>query len=183
MSGWTALVPIKEPEARKTRLASTMDAGERHRISRAMFDHVLAVLAQADEIAEVVVLAATRPEGWPGRWIADDGRGLNPELEQAARRIAGPLLVVHADLPRLNLADVTALTTAARDGVAVAPDHLGNGTNALAALDSRELAFHFGPDSFARHCAHYGARAVPVNRPGLAHDIDHPADLAAIRAR
>ena len=143
-----------------------------------MLHHVLGVLAVSEDIAEVAVLAETRPGGWTGRWVADRGAGLNPELERAARLFPGPLLVVHADLPELTQGDVAALIEAGQDGVAIAPDHLGTGTNALAALDSRELNFRFGPDSFAQHCAAYAGRAVIVKRAGLAFDIDNPADLS-----
>ena len=75
MNGWTALVPVKAPGARKSRLAS-LDQAERERLTAAMLDHVLGVLAECPGVAEVAVLSPERPAGWHGLWFADLGRGV-----------------------------------------------------------------------------------------------------------
>ena len=86
------------------------------------------------------------------------------------------MIVLHADLPALEAADVEALIEAASEAGAIAPDHRGSGTNALALLNARDFPFCFGPDSFARHCALLPGCGT-VRRPGLARDIDLPEDL------
>src|SRR3546814_10010019 len=84
--------------------------------------------------------------------MADGGRGLNPELEQARKLVAGDLIVLHADLPLLTPGDVTALIEAASEsGLAIAPDRHRTGTNGLALKASTRLEFSFGADSFRLH--------------------------------
>src|SRR3546814_7024729 len=88
-----------------------------------MFHHVVDVLTQVPAIGRIIVLAEECPADWDGDWMADGGRGLNPELEQARKLVAGDLIVLHADLPLLTPGDVTALIEAASEsGLAIAPD-------------------------------------------------------------
>jgi 2-phospho-L-lactate guanylyltransferase len=175
---WTALVPLKPPEARKTRMAERLSQNERVALSEKLFAHVVGVLAQHPAIERVVVLAPEKPAAWTGVWVVDAGRGLNGELEAARRSLApGPLLIVHADLPLLSPADLDALLAgAAAQGVAIAPDRHGTGTNALALAAERMLVFSFGADSFRHHADQAPDRAV-ICRNGLALDLDTPEDL------
>ena len=181
---WSALVPLKPAAERKSRLAEVLSGDERAMLSQRLFDHVATVLAAVPDVAIVTLLADRRPSGWSGGWsggwIADTGRGLNAELQAAA--VARPLLVIHADLPLLSVADVEALLAAAEgSGCAIAPDRHGSGTNALALADARGFAFGFGAGSFARHRAQ-AADAAVVERLGLGLDLDTPDDLDAAAA-
>src|SRR3546814_13997054 len=88
-----------------------------------MFHHVVDVLTQVPAIGRIIVLAEECPADWDGDWMADGGRGLNHELEQARKLVAGDLIVLHADLPLLTTGDVTALNeSASESGPASAPD-------------------------------------------------------------
>jgi 2-phospho-L-lactate guanylyltransferase len=181
---WTAIVPLKAEDARKSRLAEALSSSERKALARRLFAHVSAVLEEHPQIEKTHVLAAARPEGWAGAWIVDRGRGLNAELE-AARAALGArrLLVVLGDLPLLRCADLDALLEgAARRGAAIAPDRHGTGANALVLCDGAELAFCFGPDSFRRYRAQLPDAAI-VEREGLALDLDTPDDLAFAKAQ
>jgi 2-phospho-L-lactate guanylyltransferase (CobY/MobA/RfbA family) len=65
--------------------------------------------------------------------------------------------------------------------VAIAPDRAGSGTNGLALTPPDVIAFRFGIGSCAAHLGaarEAGVPAVEVHRPGLAFDLDTPADLA-----
>ena len=100
---------------------------------------------------------------------------------------AAPLLVMHADLPLLSAPDISAVLARQRalDALVVAPDHLGTGTNLLAFTRDTVPQFHFGADSCRRHLAwaeRAGVRSAIVQRPGIALDVDEPADLAALLA-
>lgn len=175
---WTAIVPVKPLGARKTRLAGSLSFAERDRLSDALLAHVLAVLDAAPLIARVVVLSRDRPAGAGLEWISDHARGLNAELESAVETLgAGPVLVVHADLPLLACGDIAALLEAAAPAGAISPDRHGTGTNALALPDARGFRFAFGVDSFSLHRETLGRVASIVVRPGLALDIDEVDDL------
>jgi 2-phospho-L-lactate guanylyltransferase len=183
MTEWAAIVPLKTAGDRKTRLSDRLSAEERAALSQHMFAHVVEVLETHPRIASIAVLSDQRPEQWTGAWILDEARGLNAELE-AARVRAGEtgLLILHADLPLLEPADIDALIGAAEaQGVAIAPDRHGSGTNALALLPGAPIAFRFGPDSFRLHRAQ-APDSMVVERQGLALDLDTPGDLAAAEA-
>jgi 2-phospho-L-lactate guanylyltransferase len=131
-----------------------------------------------------MVLSQARPSGWTGAWRADSGLGLNHELEAARTTISGPLIVLHSDLPLLIVGDVEALVERADvGGLAIAPDRLVTGTNAIALAEGRRFAFAFGADSFRRHRERAGPGWRLAARPGLAIDIDTPEDLALAVAR
>jgi 2-phospho-L-lactate/phosphoenolpyruvate guanylyltransferase len=177
---WTAVVPLKQSEAAKSRLDPVLPVGARTDLVEAMARHVLGVLGQVSQIGRVVVLTASRPPWWSGNWAADGGASLNDALDAwLSAHTQGPVLVVHADLPYLADVDVTTLLAVATEsGAAMATDIHGTGTNALALADARDFQFRFGPGSRAAHAA--AGVPICIVRPGLAQDIDTPADLAAL---
>jgi 2-phospho-L-lactate guanylyltransferase len=102
-------------------------------------------------------------------------------LAQAGAR---ELLVLPADVPFVTPDDIRALIDAGRcSATAIAPDTADSGTNALLMSPPTLLQPRFGLRSFAAHLAAAdvaGASMHVVRRPGLAHDIDEPADLDAL---
>lgn len=181
---WTAIVPIKRGANRKSRLAENLTVDERQRLSDHLAARVLDRLARSPSIGQVIVLSEAAHDDPVFGWHPDKGGGLNAELADVRRAIAAePMLVVHGDLPLIESDDIEALiAAAAEDKVAIAPDRHGEGTNALALASAAPFGFAFGEGSCVRHQAAAGAMAVLVHRPGLAHDIDTPDDLAAARA-
>jgi 2-phospho-L-lactate guanylyltransferase len=121
------------------------------------------------------------------RLVHQIGMGLNAGLEQARREALADrveaLVVLHGDLPNLATDDIAALLDAVPEpaGVAIAPDRAGSGTNGLALRPPDAIPFRFGIGSLAAHRAaadEAGVARVEVDRPGLAFDLDTPADLA-----
>jgi 2-phospho-L-lactate guanylyltransferase len=181
---WTAVVPFKPAGERKTRLADTLSAGQREALAEQLFAHVLAVLGEEPRVTSIMVLSQVRPSHWAGTWRADTGMGLNAELEAARSDISGSMLVLHSDLPLLITANVAQLVDAAEaTGFAIAPDRHGSGTNAIAIADQRPFTFRFGADSYRLHRRQIISHWRMVPAPGLAIDIDTPADLALAVAR
>jgi 2-phospho-L-lactate guanylyltransferase len=152
-----------------------LSLAERERLSARLFAHVAGVLFDSPGLADVALLSDVCPAGWRGRFLRDEGRGMNAELQAVAGVLDGPMLVVHADLPFLSVADVEVMIGA---GDAVAPDRHGSGTNALALVNPGGFGFAFGEGSFARHRAAAPAARV-VERFGLGFDIDVLEDLDA----
>lgn len=178
MTGWTALVPMKAATNRKTRLATHLCAAGREELSENLFYHVVHTLRDCCRITRVVTLSDGLPPMSRMEWIADQGAGLNAELERARAKIgAGPMLIIHADLPLLETADLDALLAAAEGRIAIAPDSHGTGTNALALGTAHGLKLSFGAGSFALHHAQVPDAAIITGRPGLALDIDTVDDL------
>ncbi len=180
---WTAIVPLKGGSERKSRLSARLSPEARAALADHMFRRTLTRLHAVDAIDTVLVLSPHAPGAGVG-WIEDRGRGLNAELQAARATIAGPLLVIHADLPLVGASDIARLLErAAAKGVGIAPDRHGAGTNALALATDAPFRFAFGDNSFARHRHGAGGDAAVVRRWRLALDVDMPEDLDAARAR
>lgn len=144
---------------------------------------------EAADAARVAVVARDAPVVAEARRrgltvLPDLGKGPNPAVAAAAlwcqREGARLIAVIAADLPLVNAATVDALLRRARtDCLVIAPDRLGAGTNALA-LPAGRFEFAFGPGSFTAHSASARSRGwavEPLRTPGLAVDLDDPADL------
>lgn len=180
---WT-LVPAKSFAQAKSRLSPILNTEQRIRLSVALLTRTLRVVGEAlgTERLQVVsddaeVFALARSLDIAG--FDASASGLNAQLAEAAAKVPADarVLVLHADLPTLQAADLHALE-AVSAAVAVCPDRHDLGTNALLQPNGRGN-FQFGSDSFQRHCqaaACEGAEAAIVRRPGLALDLDTPAD-------
>ena len=201
------VIPVRSLSDGKRRLASVLAPDERAALVRRLFLRTLEAATAAGPPVLVVspdpaALALARDHGAAG---LEEPRPveLNHALELAAREAAtqgaGALLVVSADLPALETADLRAMlplpgraegsVTASRNrtgGVArdalvrIAPDEAGIGTNALYVRPPGLLAFEYGETSCRQHLEQArarGARVEQVDRPGLRFDLDTPDDL------
>ncbi|AYH43680.1 2-phospho-L-lactate guanylyltransferase [Azoarcus sp. DN11] len=188
MSCW-ALIPIKLPAQGKSRLAGVLGPGERQCLVRAMLDEVLDALLGSEVIEHVaIVTAATDLTRRAVALLPDTGLGLNHSVQQAAlslaHRRARELVVMHGDLPQASAADIDELVLRGRQsGIALAPDRARVGTNAIYLGAGSGFRFQFGAQSFPIHVAEAlrcGHVPAIVERPGLAFDVDLPADLARL---
>jgi 2-phospho-L-lactate/phosphoenolpyruvate guanylyltransferase len=117
--------------------------------------------------------------------LADTGESLNIALAQAHRMLRDfgchEVVVLPADLPQITGAEIDTLVRAGRDGgFSIAPDATGTGTNALCLVATQPFQFQFGPDSQRLHlqeAQRMGLTSQVVRLPGLAFDVDSPADL------
>ncbi len=186
------IVPMKSLRLAKQRLRPAVADDERLHLARTMLAHVLTAIG-ASGVADLPVVVSPDPEVLALARVQGFGAlcerqpGYNEAVTQAARwaqvREAATVLVLPADLPRLEPGDVRALVVLAGEGsraVVIAPDTGETGTNALLVRPPFLLPFSFGPASFARHCALARAAGVEpavYRSPSLAHDIDLPDDL------
>ncbi len=176
---WTALIPLNAPARRKSRLSGILSATQRTELSEAMYRHVLDCVELAGVLEAVFTLSPAG--GAPNAWVQREPE-LNVELTRIRTLLSAPLLILNADLPWLQRDDVHAMIAAAeRDGCALAPDRHGTGTNAVALAPEVAFEFAFGPGSLAAHLR-AAPQACAVCRPGLAFDLDTPADLADLLA-
>ena len=175
----TAVVPMKSTEFAKSRLAPVLDAAGRRTLAQQMLDHVLTTLSEAG-------LGSVRVAG------DNQGKGdLNADVTEAARLVeregASHLLLVMADLPYLSADDIAALIDAGRDNAVVIAEAKDGGTNAMLLKPPTVLEFAFAthrPSAtfHAESARRAGIERLILRRPGLARDIDTPADLAALVA-
>lgn len=198
MNGVWAVVPVKPLGLGKSRLTGVLSGRERRALSARMLRHVLGVVIATVGAARTVVvsrdpavlaLARTlraRPLHERGR--ADLNRAIGQGAERAVWGGARAVLVVFGDLPTLAADDVARMVNGARrlPGVVAAPDRARSGTNALLVAPPDAIAFRFGVRSLARHRREACRRRLRwqvVETPGLAFDVDRPADWRALSAR
>jgi 2-phospho-L-lactate guanylyltransferase len=184
-----ALIPVKDLDGAKTRVADVLDAAARRDLVVAMYRDVLAAAIACAVIERVTVVSSdadvlsmaaaqgTEPMQEPG--------GLNDSLTSASRKLAARgvdrLLILFADVPLANAEAIERVVCADAD-VALVPSSDG-GTNALA-LSPGAIAFQFGPDSAARHTAsaeRAGLRVLRLDVAALALDIDTPDDFERLQ--
>jgi 2-phospho-L-lactate guanylyltransferase len=96
-------------------------------------------------------------------------------------------LVLPGDIPLATAEELSSLigSRGSRHGVTLAPSHDSNGTNALLLAPPNAIAPCYGPGSYLEHMSQAMARHIDVNvlhLPGVARDIDEPADLAVLAA-
>jgi 2-phospho-L-lactate guanylyltransferase len=184
------IVPHRGLAVAKTRLAQVLDDADRQALALRLLERVLGVAHAA--CSDVVVISPSAALDQVvaragATLVVQRGMGLNAGLDQArdAARADGiqGLAILHGDLPNLTSADVEALLQpiAHEAGVAIAPDRAAVGTNGLALRPIDAIPFRFGLGSFAAHREEAQRAGLPlavVERPGLAFDLDTPADLA-----
>ncbi len=182
------VLAARPPEEGKSRLADSLTAPKRYRLNINMFSHVLNVACKTFETRNLLLVtrspdlaSAARAAGVDA--IEEGGTDLNTAFAQAralaTQRGAERLVTLSCDLPYLDVADLEALLAAPGE-VVIAPDRHGTGTNALALCPPDAIEFAYGPDSYRRHfeAAMRQSRTVNViDRPGLAKDVDLPAEL------
>jgi 2-phospho-L-lactate guanylyltransferase len=198
------LIPVKDFELAKGRLAPQLPAGERAELARSMAARVVRaagrmpalVVCDDDEVADWARSVGAHP-------LRIEVRGLNGALTAAVERLSalGPgespicldpsgsgaepngrspqhVVIAHGDLPRAE----TLEGLAEAGTVTIVPDRHLDGTNVMALPLGAGFEFHYGPGSFRAHCdeALRCGLDLRVRRvAALEFDIDTPDDLAA----
>jgi 2-phospho-L-lactate guanylyltransferase len=192
-----AIVPAKSLSRGKSRLSPVLTTEERARFAAQLLDHVLGVLRQSaldgvlvatdgDDVAEHAIRSgASVLMDLPGQSLA---ALIDRALAAVEEDGAGAAIVLMADLPLLEPRDIEILRAALEScDVALACDHLGRHTNALALAPPTAIRTCFGrPESFAEHLAAARAAGLRMARVGgerIAFDVDGPEDHRALTRR
>jgi 2-phospho-L-lactate/phosphoenolpyruvate guanylyltransferase len=175
------LVPLKALDHAKSRLAGALSAEERAELMRSLLERVVGVVREAG-VERITVVTAESMAGYDV-WH-DRGLAWNDALATATAEIvtAPVVAVISADLPLVQPEEVEELldSTPGR-GIAIARA-LDGGTNAVSIRPPGLVRTHFGEASSAAVHAGLGVEHVVLDLPGLAFDVDTPADLARMQA-
>ena len=170
------VVPYRGPDA-KSRLPFT--AAERAQLGLAMLADVLAAAAAVGPTVVVTsdpAAAALAPEVVP-----DPGAGQGAAVAAGLERlVAGPMLVVNADLPQATPQDLLALLGEMPPGGIALVEARDGTTNALALSSADRFAPVYGRGSaerFREWAAHRGVPFIAAPIANLVHDVDTLADL------
>jgi 2-phospho-L-lactate guanylyltransferase len=185
------LVPVKNTAAAKQRLASALDQASRTQLAQAMLHDVLTAVHSWSKRPAVGIVtsdpyAMQLAEKYKFEVIPDpDNPGETGAIEMATRicvdRGEQSTLVIPADIPLIEAWELEEILKHAPDcGTVLAPAGDGRGTNAVLRRPADLFSLRFGNDSFKPHHAAAQATGKPcivLHLPGIAVDVDNPADL------
>jgi 2-phospho-L-lactate guanylyltransferase len=188
-----AVVPVKDTAGAKQRLGPALPARLRQELALAMLEDVLAALAAARGLAGRIVVtvdaaAIALAQRYGMRCSAEGARdGHTGAVTAASRRLAaegrGGMLTIPGDIPLVTAEEIERLLAAHRPAPSftIAPSHDEQGSNAIIMSPPEAVPLRFGDNSFFPHLAAAEACGIAptvLHLPGIAFDIDNPADLA-----
>jgi 2-phospho-L-lactate guanylyltransferase len=184
------LVPVKNLKDAKQRLASILDQPERTELARAMLHDVVDALASWEKRPEVAIVscdsfALSLACKYGFEVIADHRNSGETDAIEMATRVCESreldTLVIPGDIPLVQAWELQSIYDAAPEvGTVLVPAADGRGTNAVLRRPAALFPLRFGNDSFKPHLAAAKATRKPcmvLPLPGIAVDIDSPADL------
>jgi 2-phospho-L-lactate/phosphoenolpyruvate guanylyltransferase len=189
-----AIVPVKELDGAKQRLAGLLSPAERRALIEVMVGEVLDAVAGARGLAGILVVTldpqvtalATRL----GARVAIDGArdghtgSVTAGLQLLAREGRGGMITLPGDIPAATSAEIDLVLAAhlQAPSFTIAPAHDDLGSNAVVCSPPDAVPLRFGENSYFPHLAaarRGGIEPTIIRLPGVAMDIDHPADIAA----
>ncbi len=188
------LVPVKNLSGAKQRLASILGQSMRTELAQAMLFDVLSTLAHWDCCPEVgivtsdpyaVSLAHTfNFEIIPDQANVSETDAIAMATELCVARGVENTLVIPGDIPLVRAEELNRILEGApAEGTVLVPAADGRGTNAVFRSPAGLFPLRFGNDSFRPHLAAARATGKPcvvIELPGIALDVDNPADLRAL---
>jgi 2-phospho-L-lactate/phosphoenolpyruvate guanylyltransferase len=189
------LLPIKDLNHAKQRLAGLLTPEERLSLAQAMLADTLRAV-RGVQLAEKIFVAtnyepAIRTAEENGWEILREERQISESASVdwasricAQKNITG-LLRLPLDLPLVRSADIDELldVECTAPAVVMVPSRDGTGTNAILRMPPALFPSHFGEGSFAKHLAEAeaaGARVIIRRNARLEMDVDDEADLRAL---
>ena len=194
MSGIWAVVPIKELAGAKQRLTSRLSPEERYTLATVMLEDVFDALSKVETLAGILVVTvdpfATSLAHRYGARIATEGArdghtgAVTAGVDLLVREGQAGMTTMPGDIPRLSAAEISATLAAHQTAPAftIVPAHDELGSNMIVCSPPNAVPLRFGDNSFYPHLDAARSRGIEpliVKQPGIAMDIDHPADLLA----
>ena len=192
-AGIWAVVPVKDTAAAKERLTPALPAYLRQALAMAMLEDVLAALSEVHGLAgrllvtsdpAALTLASRYDCGCMGEG-ADAGHtgAVTAAVQRLAREGRQSMLTLPGDIPLVTPAEIGRLIAAHRaaPSFTIVPSHDERGSNAILMSPPDAVPLRFGDNSFFPHLAAAEGRGIAptvLHLPGIALDIDNPADLA-----
>ena len=183
----SALVPVKNLDTAKSRLADVLSRNERRMFADLMLGDVLEVILKTPKIEKVFLVGDKQLSPKSGTFIIQEkfNNGYNEAISFALRdkRIANSdaIVILPGDIPLITTEEIENFSNdAPKNGIRIAPDRDREGTNALLLAPPTLIKTQFGKLSYSRHlelaekCC---SNVEVIDSDGLAFDIDSPEDL------
>lgn len=192
-TGVWVVIPVKESSAAKQRLAPVLPAHLRQALALAMLEDVLAAVAKVPGL-DGRLIVTTDPEAMrlAARYDCDSmtedadlghSEAVAAAVWRLVRERRRTMLTVPGDIPLVTPEEIGQLIAAHRPppSFTIAPSQDERGSNAVLVSPPDAVPLRFGENSFFPHLAAAEERGIVpsvVRLPGIALDIDNPADLA-----
>ena len=189
-----AVVPIKELDGAKQRLAPLLTPAQRRALIEVMMGEVLEAVVEARSLAGVMVMTldpqATALATRLGARVVTDGAreghtgSVMAGLKLLAREGRSGMITLPADIPAVTFQEIDLVVAAHLPAPAftISPAHDKLGSNAVICSPPDAVPLRFGDNSYYPHLDAARAQGIDptvMPQPGIALDIDHPVDLAA----
>jgi 2-phospho-L-lactate guanylyltransferase len=185
------LVPVKILKNAKQRLATVLDARARLELAQAMLHDVAEALANWSNCPEVSFVtsdpfALDLARQFDFQVIRDDNNlsetdAIEMATTSCTSRGIESTLVIPGDIPLVSAQELQQVLDASpAEGSVLVPAADGRGTNAAFRSPAALFPLRFGNDSFKPHLVAANASGKPcvvLLLPGIALDVDNPADL------
>jgi 2-phospho-L-lactate guanylyltransferase len=185
------LIPVKDLGQAKQRLSSILDQPSRTQLAQAMLHDVAEAVASWKNHNGVALVTCDRfalrlAAKYGFEVIADHTNSGETDAIAMATHVCETrgldhTLVIPADIPLIQAWELQRIMEAAPgEGSVIAPAGDGRGTNAIFRRPAGLIPLRFGNDSFKPHLAAAKATGKPctiLSLPGIAVDVDNPADL------
>jgi 2-phospho-L-lactate guanylyltransferase len=196
-----AVLPIKNLENVKSRLAPSLSLPERVELFRSMVEDVIFAVSRVPAFDGILVVTrdpdiqALAASFGASVLKESSNDGHDMAVFRAARWLLARghtgLMQLPGDIPTVTpdeLSDVLAVHSRAqtpRHTFTISPSHDYGGSNCVVCSPPDVVSLKFGEDSFRRHLTRArlaGVESRVVEHPGIALDIDNPKDLARLAA-
>jgi 2-phospho-L-lactate/phosphoenolpyruvate guanylyltransferase len=189
------LLPIKNLQNAKQRLAGVLSPEERLGLARAMLADTTRALCAVQRAQKIFVITNYEPaieiaakHGWEilrEEHQISESASVDFASRLCVERGIAALLRLPLDLPLIQPSDIDELlaTECSAPAVVMVPSRDGTGTNAILRTPPILFPSHFGPNSFAKHrseAERVGARIIVRRNERLEMDVDDEADLRAL---
>ncbi|CAN5918614.1 hypothetical protein BH11PSE3_BH11PSE3_24270 [soil metagenome] len=189
-----AIVPIKELDGAKQRLAPLLSPAQRRALIEVMMGEVLEAVAGARSLAGLLVVTldprATALAKRLGARVVPDGArdGHTGSVTAGLRLLASEgrngMITLPGDIPAVTSQEIDLVVAAHLPGPAftISPAHDDLGSNAVICSPPDAVPLRFGENSYFPHleaAERCGIEPMVIRQPGIAMDIDHPVDLAS----
>jgi 2-phospho-L-lactate/phosphoenolpyruvate guanylyltransferase len=186
------LLPVKDLQNSKQRLAAVLTPEERFGLVQAMLADTVRAIRSTTGAARILVVTSYEPamrmaheNGW--EILREDQQLSESDSVDAASRICESwgitgLLRIPLDIPLVQARDFDELFAIEchAPALVIVPSRDGTGTNAMFRTPPTLFPSHFGDGSFVKHILEAekaGARVIIRNNPRLELDVDDEADL------
>lgn len=182
------LIPVKDLDSSKSRLAHALPDFGRQSLMAALLDDLLDVLQASRTVTAITVItrcpkaARLAQAHGAGALSLEADCSLNSGVTAAVELLTGQgaseVMVLHGDLPLAEPADIDNVIRQHRqEGVAVTlvPDNEDNGTNAMLLSLPTAMQFLYGQHSYNKHLDYCRSHEIAVQTVSDAHigcDLD-----------